>query len=179
MVLFTLAIKVTIIFGYFLKNIRHQDFIKIAQSGHTGLRIIVLTIGLTWFLTFFSCRCTFVGARRAFHPETSPMLRRFRFHGPGGRPQGQGDQTRHTQRDRRLHHSRKGGPHRSRLSWDHSYGKWFIFSASQLLPISSVTRLGDLMDFGQLFKAFGNNEFTQISKILRQFLYRCQKLSFF
>ena len=25
------------------------------------------------------------------------------------------------------------------------------------------------MDFGQLFKAFGNNLFTQISQILRQF----------
>ena len=26
----------------------------------------------------------------------------------------------------------------------------------------SVTRLGDLSDFGQLFKAFGNNYFGQI-----------------
>ena len=26
-----------------------------------------------------------------------------------------------------------------------------------LYVISSVTRLGDLLDFGQLFKAFGNN----------------------
>jgi len=26
--------------------------------------------------------------------------------------------------------------------------------------VSSVTRLGDLMDFGQLFKAFGNNKFA-------------------
>ena len=43
----------------------------------------------------------------------------------------------------------------------------------------SVTRLGDLLDFGQLFKAFGNNQFTQISHILRQFLYRCQNLSLF
>ena len=32
---------------------------------------------------------------------------------------------------------------------------------------SSVTRLGDLLDFGQLFKAFGNNKFAQISHILR------------
>ena len=30
--------------------------------------------------------------------------------------------------------------------------------------------MGDLLDFGQLFKAFGNNEFAQISYILRQFL---------
>ena len=35
---------------------------------------------------------------------------------------------------------------------------------------SSVTRLGDLLHFGQLFKAFGNNLFAQISHILRQFL---------
>ena len=35
---------------------------------------------------------------------------------------------------------------------------------------TSVTRLGDLLDFGQLFKARGNNQFTQISRILRQFL---------
>ena len=34
----------------------------------------------------------------------------------------------------------------------------------------SVTRLGDLLDFGQLFKARGNNKFAQISHILRQFL---------
>ena len=34
----------------------------------------------------------------------------------------------------------------------------------------SVTRLGDLLDFGQLFKAFGKNYFTQISHILKQFL---------
>ena len=36
--------------------------------------------------------------------------------------------------------------------------------------MASVTRLGDLLDFGQLFKAFGNNKFVQISPILRQFL---------
>ena len=33
----------------------------------------------------------------------------------------------------------------------------------------SVTRLGNLLDFGQLFKAFGNNYFAQILHILRQF----------
>ena len=31
----------------------------------------------------------------------------------------------------------------------------------------SVTRLGDLLDFGQLFKAFGNNYFAQILQILQ------------
>ena len=40
----------------------------------------------------------------------------------------------------------------------------------------SVTRLGDLLDFGQLFKAFGNNYFVQIAHILRQFLQSCQNL---
>ena len=34
----------------------------------------------------------------------------------------------------------------------------------------SVTRLGDLLDFGQLFKAFANNYFFQIFPILKQFL---------
>ena len=29
----------------------------------------------------------------------------------------------------------------------------------------SVTRLGDLFNFGQLFKDFGNNNFAQISHI--------------
>ena len=47
---------------------------------------------------------------------------------------------------------------------------------AKMIPLSygstptSVTRLGDLLDFGQLFKAFGNNYFAQISHILRQFL---------
>ena len=35
---------------------------------------------------------------------------------------------------------------------------------------NSVPRLGDLLHFGQLFKAFDNNVFFQISHILRQFL---------
>ena len=33
----------------------------------------------------------------------------------------------------------------------------------------SVTILGDLLDFGQLFKAFRSNYFAQISHILRHF----------
>ena len=33
----------------------------------------------------------------------------------------------------------------------------------------SVTRFGNLLDFGQVFKAFGNSKFAQISHILRQF----------
>ena len=35
-----------------------------------------------------------------------------------------------------------------------------------VLLLFSVTRLGDLLDFGQLFKAFGN----KISHIIMQFL---------
>ena len=38
------------------------------------------------------------------------------------------------------------------------------------LGTSSVTRLGNLFDFGQLFKAFGNKYFAEISHILGQFL---------
>ena len=38
-----------------------------------------------------------------------------------------------------------------------------------LWPANSVTRLGDLLDFGQLFKACGNNQFAQISHIIRHF----------
>ena len=34
----------------------------------------------------------------------------------------------------------------------------------------SVTRFGDLLDFGQLFKVCGNKEFAQIFYIIRQFL---------
>ena len=33
-----------------------------------------------------------------------------------------------------------------------------------------VTRLGDILDFGEVFKAFGNNYFAQISHILRHFV---------
>ena len=38
-----------------------------------------------------------------------------------------------------------------------------------ITTVNSVTRLGDLLDFGQLFKAFGNNYFAKIFYILRQF----------
>ena len=40
-----------------------------------------------------------------------------------------------------------------------------LASLTTLLLIS-VTRLGDLLDFGQLFKTFGNNYFAKISHIL-------------
>ena len=47
---------------------------------------------------------------------------------------------------------------------------------NDLLPFTvaynqiSVTRLGNLLHFGQPFKAGGNNCFTQIANIVRQFL---------
>ena len=40
---------------------------------------------------------------------------------------------------------------------------------SQIVDKASVIRLGDLLDFGQLFEAFGKNYFVQNSHILRQF----------
>ena len=42
-------------------------------------------------------------------------------------------------------------------------------SAPGLVPKFSVTRLGDLLPIGQLFKACGNDYFTQNARILRQF----------
>ena len=47
--------------------------------------------------------------------------------------------------------------------------KFNHLSTNKLL-LGSVTRLGDLLNFGQLFKLFGNNLFAQISHILKQFL---------
>ena len=42
----------------------------------------------------------------------------------------------------------------------------------------SVTILGHLLHFDQLYKVCGNNYLAQIAHILRQFLYRCKNLSF-
>ena len=39
-----------------------------------------------------------------------------------------------------------------------------------LCLIVSVTRLGDLLDFWQVFEAFGSNKFAQVCHILKQFL---------
>ena len=44
--------------------------------------------------------------------------------------------------------------------------------------LASVTRLGNLLHFGQLFKAYGNNYFAQIAHILGNF-WRCQNISVF
>ena len=43
-------------------------------------------------------------------------------------------------------------------------------AVSRQAEANSVTRLGDLMHFGQLFKASGNNYFAQIAHIFMQFL---------
>ena len=48
-----------------------------------------------------------------------------------------------------------------------------IYTHTSLLRLSlshSVTRLGDLLLFRQLFKACGNNQFAQFAHIFRQFL---------
>ena len=39
-----------------------------------------------------------------------------------------------------------------------------------MVPTHSVTILGDLLNFGHLFKAFGNNFIAQITHILGDFL---------
>ena len=45
-----------------------------------------------------------------------------------------------------------------------------MLTYATLVAVISVTRSGDLLDFGKLFEAFGNNLFAQISHILRQIL---------
>ena len=51
-----------------------------------------------------------------------------------------------------------------------------IVSKPPISMLTSMTILGDLLLFGQLLKACGNNYLAQISHILRQ---RCQNFSFF
>ena len=51
-----------------------------------------------------------------------------------------------------------------------SFIKYFFKNVKITLLVTSATILGDFLHFGQLFKAFGNNKFVQISYILRQFL---------
>ena len=55
---------------------------------------------------------------------------------------------------------------------------FYDIGINSMSHLSSVTRLGDLLDFGQLFKVCGNNWFAQITHIFRRFLQRCQNLSF-
>ena len=52
----------------------------------------------------------------------------------------------------------------------HRYQVKYIQNLSANYPLASVTRSGDLLDFGQLLKTLGNNYFAQISQILREYL---------
>ena len=45
-----------------------------------------------------------------------------------------------------------------------------IYGGTHINTPSSVTRLGDLMDFGPLFKAFGNNNLPKSPTLLGNFL---------
>ena len=47
---------------------------------------------------------------------------------------------------------------------------YFLFQHLVTLVAASVTRLGDFLHLGQSFKAGGNNHFTQIAHIGRQFM---------
>ena len=58
------------------------------------------------------------------------------------------------------------------------YGHFLLIYFSATI-LGSVTRFGNFLHFGQPFKAGGNNYFTQITHIVRQFLKRCQNHSFF
>ena len=68
----------------------------------------------------------------------------------------------------------------SSISCDHKYFVAFIslVSTNEYKPtlsvtfctIHSVTRLGDLLHFEQLFKVFGNSYFAQIAHIYSTFL---------
>ena len=50
------------------------------------------------------------------------------------------------------------------------------FESLVLEATASVTRLCDLLHFGQLLKACGNNYFAQIANILRQFFCKGVKI---
>ena len=52
---------------------------------------------------------------------------------------------------------------------------FLLLKCSKVKVVTSVTILVDLLDFGQLFKAFGNNQFAQISQILRHFFVKASK----
>ena len=52
----------------------------------------------------------------------------------------------------------------------HMMAQSTVWSKFDFDCILNTTRLGGLLDFGQLFKAFGKNQFAQMSQILREFL---------
>ena len=49
-------------------------------------------------------------------------------------------------------------------------GNFSCKKIDQTLLVTRVTRLGEFMHFGKLFKAGGNINFAQIAHIIRQFL---------
>ena len=53
---------------------------------------------------------------------------------------------------------------------DSVLGVGFLLCRLHVYKIISVTRLGDLLHFGQLFIACGNNYFAKIAHTCRQFL---------
>ena len=56
------------------------------------------------------------------------------------------------------------------MDWFAPFSHWLTAHTFTKSEVSSVTRLGDLLGLGQLFKALGNDYFAQIFHILRQFL---------
>ena len=54
------------------------------------------------------------------------------------------------------------------MSWNNNDAVFVKNNVDEWRDIISVTRLGDFLGFGQLFKSFGNNKFAQI--ILRLFV---------
>ena len=67
--------------------------------------------------------------------------------------------------------------HKTLVPKKHTHNCWPILlyfreemSKIQISSAASVTRLSDLLDFGQLFKACGNTYFAQMSLILCQFM---------
>ena len=72
----------------------------------------------------------------------------------------------------RRRRRRRRRRHRDRTRESHFYLQidCFQWTLHGRYVVPSVTRLGDFLEYGQLFKAFGNNLFAQISLIFRQFL---------
>ena len=55
----------------------------------------------------------------------------------------------------------------------------FLLVAKASEHVISMTRLGNLLHFGQPFKAFGKNKFAQISHIVRQSFVKVSKFIIF
>ena len=65
----------------------------------------------------------------------------------------------------------------SLIAYDHSLPNNYqhIRTTDTLFIMISVTRLGDLLQFGQLFKGCGNNYFPQIAHIFRKIFVKVSK----